>query len=124
MISKRDFLANCKLGDDFYLLGNVSGHYNENGTVFLNYKGNIQLIFLNISDCAAFAFDGKEIPCYSQYRIGERDAEGKISIFEDFSIEKDGIDEDEDGDSVYSKFVFSGTPEQKQIFDEVLKRVE
>jgi len=98
--NKEVFLETKKLGEEFCFEANVSGSWNEDGTVFFNNKGLEQYIFGNVDDFFKH-LDGEDVPHQVQYYMGSRDDDGNIDCKEGYS-EKDKIDEKEDGSSVYT----------------------
>ncbi|WP_298636784.1 hypothetical protein [uncultured Umboniibacter sp.] len=99
------FLASTPKGSEYYFTGDKSLQHREDGSVLYNDRGNAYHLFSAMSDFVMFFFEGKRVNHQVSLRVGERGDSGIEWFGRPYN--ENELDPEEDGDSVYTRFVDS-----------------
>lgn len=100
-LTKEDFLTD-KITGEFEFKANRTGAVNDDGSVFYNHEGVELYSFPTITDFVKKIFDNEPANYSVSYYIGERNDDGKITLEDNELLITHGIDNNEDGSSVFS----------------------
>ncbi|APD92080.1 MAG: hypothetical protein CBC55_02215 [Gammaproteobacteria bacterium TMED95] len=96
------FISQTAKGQEFHFAANLSGRYNQDGTVEFNDSGLVLSTFNSIEDFASHHILGQKTPHLESYYVADRQDDGDI-IFFGAAYNDAELDLDSDGTNIFTK---------------------